>query len=142
MSFTEVFAHFVWSTKYRQPVLIKPRRDVLFEHIKQNAKKNNIHIDSIGGYTDHMHTLISLSRELSLSKTAQLIKGESSYWVNRTGLFKSKFEWQDEYYAVSVSPDRIQRVRDYILNQEAHHTKKSFEQEIQQLLARGMKAGH
>ena len=141
MSFTEVFAHFVWSTKYRQPVLTKPNRDILFEHIKQNAKKNKIHIDSIGGYIDHMHTLISLSRELSLSKTVQLIKGESSHWANTTGLMKNKFEWQDEYYAVSVSPDRLQRVRDYISNQESHHKKKSFDQEIQQLLARGMRVG-
>jgi len=56
----------------------------------------------------------------------QLIKGESSYWINKNGLTKPKFEWQDEYYAVSVSESILNKVREYIKNQEEHHRKKTF----------------
>lgn len=58
-----------------------------------------------------------------------LLKGESSYWVNRNKLTKTKFEWQDEYIAVSVSESNADKVRRYIQNQEEHHRKKSFSEE-------------
>jgi REP element-mobilizing transposase RayT len=56
-----------------------------------------------------------------LSDVIRLIKGESSFWVNSTKLSKFKFEWQDEYIAVSVSDSIIEKVRNYIRNQEEHH---------------------
>ena len=55
----------------------------------------------------------------------QLIKGESAYWINKHGLTKEKFEWQDEYFATSVSESNPNKIRNYIKNQEEHH-KKSF----------------
>ena len=66
----------------------------------------------------------------------QLIKGESSFWINKQQLTQSYFEWQDEYFAVSVSASAVDRVRDYIRNQEEHHTKKSFQQEYQEFIER------
>lgn len=67
--------------------------------------------------------------EQSASKTAFLLKGESSHWVNSNRLTKTKFEWQDEFIAVSVSESLLPTVRDYIRNQEEHHRKKTFKEE-------------
>lgn len=64
----------------------------------------------------------------------QLIKGESSFWINRQGLCKEKFEWQDEYFAVSVSQSMLNRVRNYIKNQEEHHKHKTFKEEYQEFM--------
>jgi len=64
----------------------------------------------------------------------QLIKGESSFWINKQGLTKEKFEWQDEYFAVSVSESMIDKVREYIKNQEEHHSKKTFQQEYDEFI--------
>ena len=64
----------------------------------------------------------------------QLIKGESSFWVNKQKLIKSKFEWQDEYFAISVSESQVKAVRKYILNQEEHHKKKTFKQEYDEFI--------
>jgi REP element-mobilizing transposase RayT len=63
-----------------------------------------------------------------------LIKGESSFWVNKQKLLKTNFEWQDEYIVLSVSYSAIDKVRSYILNQEEHHKKKSFTQEYEEFL--------
>ena len=57
---------------------------------------------------------------------AQLIKGESAFWINQNRLIKGKFVWQDDYWAVSVSESHLQVVREYIRNQEEHHRTKSF----------------
>ena len=69
----------------------------------------------------------------------QLIKGESSFWINRNDIIVptlggKKFEWQDEYFAVSVSESLIDKVRDYIKNQEKHHQKKSFTDEYKEFI--------
>jgi REP element-mobilizing transposase RayT len=73
---------------------------------------------------DHIHVLFELNADLSIAKTLQLIKGESSYWINKQSLIKNKFEWADEYYAVSVSESLVPKVRNYINIQEEHHRKK------------------
>ena len=51
----------------------------------------------------------------------QLIKGESSHWINNNYILKTKFKWQEEYFAVSVSPSKLKQLRHYIRNQEKHH---------------------
>jgi putative transposase len=65
-----------------------------------------------------------------------LIKGESSFWINKNKLTKEKFEWQDEYFAVSVSESVVDKVRDYIKKQEIHHEKKSFQEEYDEFISK------
>ncbi len=84
--------------------------------------------------TDHIHLLVSLGAEQTIAKTAMLIKGESSFWVNRQKLIHGKFEWQDEYIALSVSYSAADKVRNYISNQEEHHKKKTFSDEYESFL--------
>ena len=123
MSFIKVYVHYVWSTKNRFPFLTDEIRFDVFKHIRENAQTKNIFIDFINGYTDHIHILASLNDDLSVGKIAQLIKGESSHWINQIKLTDQKFEWQDEYLAVGVGDDKIDMVRKYIANQHEHHKK-------------------
>ena len=109
-------------------------RQKIFTHIRENAKTKNIHTDFINGHVDHVHCLIALNQEQTIAKVVQMLKGESSFWINKTGLCKEKFEWQDEYFAVSVSDSGVDKVRTYIKNQEAHHTKKTFQQEYDEFM--------
>lgn len=136
MSFIKVYVHFVWSTKNRVPLLSADIRSDVFNHIRENARKKNIFIDFINGYSDHIHCLISLNDDLSIGKIAQLIKGESSYWINKNELTKQKFEWQDEYLAIGVGDDKIEAVRKYISEQAEHHKKITYEQEYNKFIER------
>ena len=132
MPFINVNIHFVWSTKNRLPFLgTHEKRETVWRHIKQNAESKGIYVDHVNGYTDHCHCLVSLGADQSLSKVMQLIKGESSFWVNKTQLCAHKFEWQDEYFAASVSKSELDKVRNYIRNQEHHHGKKTFQEEYE-----------
>lgn len=69
----------------------------------------------------------------SMQQIMKLIKGESSYWINKQGILSSTnlitptFEWQEEFYAASVSASSLSLVRNYIRNQEAHHSKRTFQ---------------
>lgn len=131
MSWVRVYMHMVFSTKNREPFLnsLELRKNV-FQHIKKNATEKEIWLDCVNGYSDHAHCLISLGKEQCISKVAQLIKGESSFWINQNKLTAEKFIWQDDYWVVGVSESRLESVRNYIHNQELHHSKKSFSDEI------------
>jgi putative transposase len=130
MPFVKVYIHFVWSTKNRVPYLdTKELRLKVWNHIRENAQTKGIFIDFINGYEEHCHCLISLGTDQTIQQVMKLIKGESSFWINKHQLTEQKFEWQDEYFAVSVSESVLDKVRNYIKNQEAHHQKKSFQME-------------
>ena len=137
MPFIKVYVHFVWSTKNREPLLTsKELRIKVWNHIRENAREKGIFIDHIGGHQEHCHCLISLGSDQSIQKIMQLIKGESSFWINKQGLIARKFEWQEEYFAASVSDSMLNRVREYIKNQEEHHRKKSFQEEYNDFIIR------
>ena len=135
MPFVIVYVHSVWSTKNRIPYLdsIELRQKV-WNHIRENAIQKGIYIDFINGYSDHCHCLISLGVDQNIQKVIQLIKGESSFWINKNELTKEKFQWQEEYFAVSVSESILDKVREYIKNQEEHHKKKSFQEEYDEFI--------
>lgn len=105
-------------------------RYTVFRHIKQNAEEKKIWLDCVNGYINHAHCLIALGKEQTLSKLIQLIKGESSFWINKNKLTQHKFIWQDDYWAVSVSESHVLSLRKYIHNQEKHYKAKSFSEEL------------
>lgn len=135
MSFVKIWVHLVWSTKNREPLLTKDIRKLLFQHIKENAQKKNIYIDFINGHSDHVHCLLALSADTALSTVVRLLKGESAYWMNKSSFLRNKLEWADEYFAVSISESILDKVRNYIRNQEEHHQRISFQQEYEKFLA-------
>ena len=135
MPFVKIYIHAVWGTKNRYPFLTSEIRKKVITHIRENAKKKEICIDSINGYTEHLHCLFLLNADMPVSKTLMLIKGESSYWINQQKLTKLKFEWADEYYAASVSESQAYKVRAYIINQEAHYVKTNFKHEVENFFA-------
>ena len=134
MPYVKVLIHYIWSTKNRGHLITKEIKPLLLSHIKENSLKKGIFIETLNCVSDHIHLLVSLGREQTIAKTAMLIKGESSFWANREKNLKNKFEWQDEYIALSVSYSAIEKVRVYILNQEQHHKKKTFSEEYNEFL--------
>ncbi|SHO59915.1 IS200/IS605 family transposase [Algoriphagus zhangzhouensis] len=137
MAFIKIYIHLVWSTKNRQPFLnSRELRIKVWNHIRENALQKGIFVDFVNGFSDHCHCLISLGKDQTIQKTVQLLKGESSFWINKNKLTEEKFEWQDEYFAVSIAELMLDNVREYIKNQEDHHRKKSYAQEYEEFISK------
>ncbi len=134
MSYVKVWIHAVWGTKNHDKILTKDVRKILFQHIRDNAKEKGLYIDFVNGYLDHVHCLFTLNADLSISKTLQLIKGEASFWANDKNIVRPKLKWADEYFAVSVSESIVDKVREYIKNQEEHHRTMSFKEEYDKFI--------
>ena len=134
MSYIRIWVHCVWTTKSRIPFLIDKIRDEVISHILENAKSKNIFIDKLNGYDEHLHAIVSLGGTQNTSDIMQKIKGESSYWINKNKLTRLKFEWQDDYYAVSIGMSQLETLRKYIWKQVWHHKELSFEEELNKLI--------
>jgi REP element-mobilizing transposase RayT len=135
MSYVRIWVHAVFSIKERAlQTLDKMGKDTLIIHIKQQCNLKKIYLDSIGGYREHLHLLISLGSQQKIADVMHDIKGEASFWANKQKLFAHKLEWQDDYFAVSVSESQVKKVRNYIRSQEEHHRHKMFAEEVNEFL--------
>ncbi|NOY79227.1 MAG: transposase, partial [Calditrichaeota bacterium] len=102
MPYIRIWIHLIWATKDRGKLISRQLNPKLISHIRENAIDKNIHIDFLNCVENHCHALISLGSSQSIQEIARLMKGESSHWVNQKKLSGVKFEWQDEYIAVSI----------------------------------------
>ena len=136
MPYIRIWIHLVWATKDRKPYLDDKIRQQIFTNIKENAKVKGIHPDFINGYKEHVHCLLSLISDQNIATIVNLLKGESSFWVNKQTLTREKFGWQDEYFATSVSHSQVDAVRQYIGDQETHHRKKTFQDEYDEFICK------
>jgi putative transposase len=134
MPYVRNWLHCVWGTKNRDLYLNSEFRYDVTNHIRENAKTKGIYIDSIDGSSDHLHCLFLLHHDMSLSKAMQLIKGESSFWINHNGLLRYRFSWAEEYYGVSVSESQKTNVQRYIRNQVEHHKKVIWDEEREEMI--------
>lgn len=130
MSYVRIWVHVVFSTRNHEQYLTSDLRARLIDHIKINCINKEIFLDSIGGWSEHLHLLISLGREQNIAKLMMLIKGESAHWLNKQNMIQGKFYWQDDYYAISVSESQVEQVRSYIDGQEDHHRAVPFTKEL------------
>ena len=133
-TFTNLLFHIVYSTKYRKPVIEKSWQDDLYGYTGGIIRDHKGTLLCMGGVSDHVHLLAKLSPTIAVSDMLRLIKSNSSKMVNETMTLLIPFEWQPGYAAFSVSESQYPRVRDYILNQEEHHRKKTFQEEFIELL--------
>jgi REP element-mobilizing transposase RayT len=128
--------HLVYSTKGRAPWIPIAYRDALFAYQAGIYKDWESPALLIGGVEDHVHTLFTLSKNHPLKKIVEEVKKGSSKWMKGDGPKNSEFHWQSGYAAFSVSPSNVPDVRRYIENQDEHHRKMTFQDELRALLRR------
>lgn len=134
-SLSKIWTHLVFSTKERYPFLIDETvcRD-LHAYLAKILKANNCPTLIVGGVSDHVHALFVLSKNHSIANIVWEIKRSSSKWIKGQGSELSKFHWQEGYGAFSVSQSHVEQVQKYILNQEEHHRRKTFQDEFRGFL--------
>jgi hypothetical protein len=91
---------------------------------------------AINGWKDHVHVFFEIQPSMSVSKQIQMLKATSSKWINENGLVKEKFNWQEGYGAFSYARSQRDNVIKYIMNQEEHHSTKTFREEYLELLSK------
>lgn len=135
-SLTCILVHIVFSTKHRQP-FIKPEIETeLFKYMSSIYRANNSPALSMNGTENHVHTLILLSKTITVSKLIEEVKRSSSKWIKTKGQAYEGFYWQNGYGAFSIGQSNVAALKTYIANQKEHHKKVTFQDEFRALLKR------
>ena len=132
-TFVSLHCHIVFSTKNRVPSIASDWQGRLHEYLGGTVNGLDGFCQGVGGVADHVHLLIGLKSTHRLSDfMRELKKSSSSFIKSEFGL--RNFSWQEGYGAFTVSPTSRPSVKKYIANQEQHHHKKTFKEELVYLL--------
>ena len=131
---TSLLVHCVFSTKHRVPLIPVAMQPRLWKYIGGIARTNQMKALAVGGMPDHLHVLLSLPPNMTVSKAIQLVKAGSSKWMHEQQ--GTRFEWQVGYGAFTIGISQMPGTVEYILNQEKHHAKRNFAQEWKMFLKR------
>ena len=131
-TFTDLLTHIIFSTKNREPLIVPELKGELHAYLGGLTRELKGKAYGINGTSDHIHMLISLPANVSISEAMRFIKSNSSGWARNK--WRKSFAWQLGYGAFSVSKSNVPEVLKYIGTQESHHRKRTFKQELVALL--------
>ena len=133
-SLSVVYIHLVFSTKYRQPFLRDlPLRNSLHAELGGISKRLDCPPIIVGGVEDHVHLLCRFGRTITQADWVKELKRVSNGWLKEQGPEYAQFQWQAGYADFSVSQSNLEEVKRYIADQETHHRKMSFQDELRAL---------
>lgn len=135
-TFTSLAYHVVFGTKHRRQFLHASWRGRLYSYIGDIVRAEGGVLTGIGRVEDHVHLLVQLKPTHTLADVVQVIKSNTSKWINDEGLVEDRFAWREGYSAFTVSQSPIKAVRDYLLRQEQRHREASCRDELQLLCER------
>ena len=133
-SLSSILIHLIFSTKNREALLTPEIETELYPYLASifNAMKSPALI--INGTSDHLHTLFSLSRVVTIADIVEEVKTESSKWIKTRGREFRNFHWQSGYGAFSIGQSQVSTVKRYITRQKEHHRHVTFQDEYRKFL--------
>jgi REP-associated tyrosine transposase len=135
-TYTCVLIHAVFSTRQRQPYLTPEIRAELYPYLAGSIQRMKGQPLIVNGPADHVHVLFFLPAAMALSDVMEKLKANSSKWIHQRWPRQRVFGWQTGYAAFSVSRSNASSVRNYIVRQEEHHHRMTYQEEVLALLNR------
>jgi putative transposase len=129
-TYTNILIHALFSTEHRRPWLSAEVREEVFRYLGGTVNELGGQSVLVNGPSDHVHMLFVQPPALSLATLLGKVKSNSSGWVKDRWQHRRSFGWQTGYAAFSVSKSQVEQVKRYILNQEQHHRRLSFQEEV------------
>lgn len=133
-TYSQLYIQIVFAVKGRENLIAPNNRERLHKYITGIVQNREHKMLAIYCMPDHVHLFLGLKPTVAISDLVRDIKAVSSKFINENHWITGKFNWQEGYGAFSYSRSHIDKVVNYILNQEEHHRKKTFKQEYLELL--------
>src|ERR1700744_1756304 len=135
-TFSQIYLQFVFAVQHRQNLIPKEHKEELHKYITGLVQNRKAKMLAVNCMPDHIHLFVGFKPTVLISDFVKEIKVESNEFINSKNWIKGKFGWQEGYGVFSYSHSHIDAVVKYVLNQEAHHQKKSFKEEYLEFLKR------
>lgn len=128
-TYSQLYIQIVFAVKGRQKLISQKRKDEIYKYITGIIANQKQKLIAINGMPDHIHILVGIKPNISLSDLVRDIKSSSSKFINEQKWISGKFEWQNGFGAFSYGHSQLNNVIKYIENQEEHHKTKTFKEE-------------
>lgn len=128
-TYSQLYIHIVFAVKGRQNLISKKWKDEIYKYITGIITHQKQKLIAINGMPDHIHILVGIKPNISISDLVRDIKSSSSKFINEQKWINGKFEWQTGFGAFSYGHSQLTTVIKYIENQEEHHKTKTFKEE-------------
>lgn len=129
-TFTSILLHCIFSTKNRAALLLPEIEDPLHRYIAGIISNHQCRQLCIGGTTNHLHILVSMSKRITIVELLEDVKKDSSKWIKTQGQPYAGFYWQNGYAALSIGASGVPALQSYIADQKQHHQQTTFEEEL------------
>jgi putative transposase len=133
-TYSRILMHVVFSTKRREPWIQAAWEDELYAYIAGIVERKGQKMLAINGMPDHMHMLIGIKVDCSISDLVREVKKSSTNFIRERKFTASPFYWQEGFGAFSYAKKDLPVVARYIANQKLHHAKVNFREEYLELL--------
>jgi len=133
-SYNKVWLHLIWGTHGHKKIITKSTQPQIAQKFFDIAKEKQFLLCSCHVHNNHVHTLLDLPTNLSIEQASKFLKGISSHWINLEKVLNQKFQWGRGYGVFSVSESNVDKVVRYIQDQDEHHRRKSFREEVKEFL--------
>lgn len=133
-TYSQIYVQIVFTVRGRECLIAPANRESLHQFITGVVKNRGQKLIAVFAMPDHVHLLLGVKPNISISDLVRDIKSGSSKFITDNNWVKGKFNWQEGFGAFSYSRSQIDTVVQYILNQEEHHKSKSFKQEYLEFL--------
>jgi putative transposase len=133
-TYSQIYLQFVFAVKGRQSLIPSQHKEELHKYITGLVHKRNSKMLAVHAMPDHLHLFVGFKPVMPIADFVKEIKVESNEFINSKKWVSEKFAWQNGYGVFSYSHSHISRVIHYIQNQEAHHRKRTFQEEYTELL--------
>jgi len=133
-TYTQIHIQTVFTVRNRTCVIHRSWEEELYRYITGIVQNHGHKVLAINGMPDHVHLFFGMRPSQSLSDLMQVVKGDSSKWINSKKFVPGRFSWQEGYGAFSYSKSHVPNVIDYVRNQEEHHRTRTFLDEYHDLL--------
>ena len=127
--YSQLYVQIVFAVKGRQNLISTKWKDEIYKYITGIITNQKQKLIVINGMPDHIHILVGIKPDISISNLVRDIKTNSSKFINEQKWINGKFEWQTGFGAFSYSHSQLTNVIKYIENQEEHHKAKTFKEE-------------
>jgi len=133
-SYRQILYHLIFRTKDSRKALVKEHSRELYAYLLGFIKNKNCFLYRVNGMEDHLHILCDLHPMIALADFIRDMKTSSSIWLKQTGNFPEFDGWADGYAALTYAWKDKDMIVNYIKNQQEHHKKETFEDELRSLL--------
>ncbi len=133
-TYSQIYLQFVFAVQGRHNLIPKEHKEELHKYITSLVQARKDKMLAIHCMPDHLHLFVNPKPVVYIPDFVKEIKVQSNEFIKAKNWVKSSFNWQEGYGVFSYGHSQIDKVCKYVLNQEAHHKKKTFQQEYHEFL--------